>query len=211
MSFRSSLAATTLLATLAGPALAGTPYVLDPAHLSTLFVVDHMGYSKIYGRFGQVAGTVEFDPQAVETSSLSVTIKAASVDTNFGPRDDHLRSPDFFNVREFPDITFVSKKIEKTGERTGKVTGALTLLGVTRPVVRAKAPSMIELVMGRRNTSRAMATASHSPARVTLAGGARSLTDLPVACTRVVPSWMPAKMSTTRATVGSMQMMMSGL
>ena len=135
MSFRSSLAATTLLATLAGPALAGTPYVLDPAHLSTLFVVDHMGYSKIYGRFGQVAGTVDFDPQAVETSSLSVTIKAASVDTNFGPRDDHLRSPDFFNVREFPDITFVSKKIEKTGERTGKVTGALTLLGVTRPVV----------------------------------------------------------------------------
>ena len=132
---RSSLLATFAGAVLliGGPA-AAAPFKVDPSHTSVVFSVDHLGYSSMIGRFSKVAGALEFDHAAVTRANLKVVIDPKSIDTNDAKRDDHLRSPDFFNVAEFPDLTFVSTKVEKTGEKTGKVTGDLTLLGVTRPV-----------------------------------------------------------------------------
>ena len=110
-------------------------YKLDPAHTAVVFIVDHLGFSKAVGSFNTVAGELSFDKDAADKSSLSVTIDTASVDTNHAKRDEHLKSPDFFNVKEFPKMTFKSTKIEKTGDKTGKLHGDLTLLGVTKPVV----------------------------------------------------------------------------
>ena len=110
-------------------------YKLDPAHTAVVFIVDHLAFSKAVGRFNTVAGELSFDKDAAEKSALSVTIDTASVDTNHAKRDEHLKSPDFFNVKEFPKLTFKSTKIEKTGDKTGKLHGDLTLLGVTKPVV----------------------------------------------------------------------------
>ena len=87
------------------------------------------------GRFNTVGGDISFDKDAVEKSTVSVTIDTTSVDTNHAKRDEHLRSPDFFNAKEFPKMTFKSTTIEKTGDKTGKLHGDLTMLGVTKPVV----------------------------------------------------------------------------
>lgn len=110
-------------------------YALDPAHVSVAFIANHLGYSNMIGRFNTVNGSVDYDKDAVENSKLKVVIDTASIDTNHAKRDEHLRSPDFFNAKEFPQMTFTSTKIEKTGEKAGKLTGDLTLLGVTKPVV----------------------------------------------------------------------------
>ncbi|NUB15671.1 polyisoprenoid-binding protein [Azospirillum brasilense] len=110
-------------------------YKLDPAPTAVIFIVDHLGFSKAVGSFNTVAGELAFDKDAADKSSLSVTIDTASIDTNHAKRDEHLKSPDFFNVKEFPKLTFKSTKIEKTGDKTGKLHGDLTLLGVTKPVV----------------------------------------------------------------------------
>ncbi len=128
--------AAALLATAATAAQAApVGYKLDPAHTSVAFIVNHLGFANLIGRFNSASGEVAFDKDAVQNSALKVTIDAASVDTAHAKRDDHLRSPDFFNAKEFPQITFKSTKIEKTGDKTGKLHGDLTMLGVTKPVV----------------------------------------------------------------------------
>ncbi|MBP2230886.1 polyisoprenoid-binding protein YceI [Azospirillum agricola] len=131
------LSAAVLFASLTtAPAFAApVAYKIDPGHLSVAFIVNHLGFANLIGRFNTAAGELSFDKAAVETSSLSVSIDAASIDTNHAKRDEHLRSPDFFNTKEFPKLTFKSTKIEKTGEATGTLTGDLTMLGVTKPVV----------------------------------------------------------------------------
>lgn len=117
------------------PALAEpVAYKLDPSHTAVAFSVNHLGFSTVLGRFNTVAGNLVFDQANVANSKVDVTIDAASVDTNFAKRDDHLRSGDFFNTKEFAKLTFKSTKVEKTGDNTGTVTGDLTLLGVTKPV-----------------------------------------------------------------------------
>ncbi|AWU96829.1 YceI family protein [Azospirillum ramasamyi] len=121
---------------MAAPAFAApVSYKIDPAHTAVAFIVDHIGFSKVIGRFNTVGGDISFDKDAVENSTVNVTIDAASIDTNHAKRDEHLRSPDFFNAKEFPKVTFKSTKIEKTGDKTGKLHGDLTMLGVTKPVV----------------------------------------------------------------------------
>jgi len=121
------------VATLSAPAQAAT-YKVDPAHAFAVFKVSHFGWSNNWGRFNDVSGSVDFDKSDVTKSKVSITIKTASVDTNHKKRDAHLRSPDFFNAKEFPEMKFVSTKIMKTGDKTANVTGNLTLLGVTKPV-----------------------------------------------------------------------------
>lgn len=118
------------------PSFAGDKYVIDApgAHFYAGFQISHLGFSIMHGRFDKVTGVIDYDAGNPMASSVKVTIKAASVNTNHAKRDAHLKSPDFFNAQEFPDITFVSKKIEKTGANTGKVTGDLTILGVTKSV-----------------------------------------------------------------------------
>src|SRR3546814_10546119 len=108
--------------------------LIDPEHTTAVFMVNHLGYSNMIGRFNEVSGSFTFDENAPEAASVTLKVATDSVDTNHQRRDDHLRSPDFFNVQEFPEMTFESTKVETTGDRTGRVTGDLTLLGVTRPV-----------------------------------------------------------------------------
>lgn len=109
-------------------------YKIDPGHTSVAFIVNHLGFSNTIGRFNTVSGELTFDQADVAKSKLSVSIDAASVDTNHAKRDEHLRSPDFFNAKEFPKLTFKSVKIEKTGDNAGTLTGDFTMLGVTKPV-----------------------------------------------------------------------------
>lgn len=123
------------VALLAGPAAAGTTWDIDPAHTSVQFAVRHMMISTVRGDFGKVTGTVAADDKDLSRSKVQATIDAASIDTREPKRDEHLKSPDFFDVARFPTITFVSKKIEPAGAGKWKMTGDLTLHGVTREVV----------------------------------------------------------------------------
>lgn len=109
-------------------------FTLDPGHTSVNFKIDHLGISETYGRFNDVAGEIDLDRENPEDSSVTVVIDASSIDTNHEERDDHLRGEEFFAVETYPTITFTSTEIEMTGEKTAKVTGDLTLRGVTRPV-----------------------------------------------------------------------------
>lgn len=145
ISIRSTLGA--LLATagiaLAAPALAeiAAPgkYKIDPAHSTAQFAVSHLGISQLVGRFNALEGDINLGPGG--KSEVSVTIQAASVDTNHSKRDEHLRSPDFFNSKQFPAIRFVSRKLvhNAAGEPV-RVEGDLELHGVTKPVTLAVTP-----------------------------------------------------------------------
>lgn len=125
---------TAALAFLASPALAADTYDIDSSHVYVGFEVDHLGFSTTYGRFNDVSGTIEFDEENPEASSVTVEIDPASVDTGHAERDKHVRGPDLLNVAEYPEMSFRSTSIERTGEKTGKITGDLTLHGVTKPV-----------------------------------------------------------------------------
>ncbi len=115
----------------AAPAAARATFQVDPGHSSVLFKTKHVGVSYFYGRFNQFTGTVVYDPENPEDSSVLVVIDAASVDTNSEGRDRHLKSADFFSVQEFPEILFESTSVEADGEDL-RVTGDLTFHGVTK-------------------------------------------------------------------------------
>ncbi len=107
-------------------------YKIDPTHTYPNFTVSHLGYSTMYGQFAKTKGTLEYD-KATGKGSVSIVIDAASIYTGFKKRDDHLRSPDFFNVVEFPEITFKSTSAKLSGS-SGKVKGDLTIMGVTKNI-----------------------------------------------------------------------------
>lgn len=118
------------------PGLAGaSTWDIDPAHSNIEFSVRHLMVSTVKGHFQKVSGVVELDEKNIAASSVEVTIDAASVDTREPKRDGHLKSPDFFDVAKYPAITFKSTKVEKAGGHKLKVTGDLTMHGVTKPVV----------------------------------------------------------------------------
>src|SRR5262249_17029132 len=110
------------------------PYKADLSHTQILFSVNHMGNSTMHGSFKAFTVDLKFHPKKPEKTSLTTVIDTTSIDTGFGPRDTHLKSPDFFNVAQFPNMTFKSTKTEVTGADTAKLTGNLTLLGVTKPL-----------------------------------------------------------------------------
>jgi polyisoprenoid-binding protein YceI len=112
---------------------AGT-WELDKAHTHVGFVARHLMVAKVRGRFQDFSGTIHI-AEAPEDSSVDVTIQAASIHTDTGQRDDHLRSPDFLDVERFPTLTFRSTNVELTSDDTLRVTGDLTIKDVTRPVV----------------------------------------------------------------------------
>ena len=109
-------------------------YVFDKVHSTMGFQVRHL-FSKVPGKFDDFAGKIQFDEANPENSTVEVKIKTASVDTGVAMRDKDLRSPNFFDVEKFPEITFTSKSVKRTGETTGEVTGDLTMHGVTKQVV----------------------------------------------------------------------------
>ncbi len=110
---------------------------LDVAHSSIGFTVRHLVISKVHGKFTKWSGAIELDDQDITKSSVEVQIDAASVDTSDAQRDGHLRSPDFFDVEKYPQITFKSTRVEKKSGDELAVHGDFTLHGVTHPVVLA--------------------------------------------------------------------------
>ena len=119
----------------AGAIAAPMKQKVDDGHTSVHFMIFHGGFSKVMGEFRKVDVTeFVFDPEDVSNSKVSATIDAASLDSNHYFRDNYTRSETFLNVIKNPTITFVSTKVWKTGDHTGKMTGDLTLRGVTKPV-----------------------------------------------------------------------------
>ncbi|MEO6966593.1 MAG: YceI family protein [Acidobacteriaceae bacterium] len=108
-------------------------YEIDPVHTSIHFHVRHMMVSNVRGEFTKVSGTVQYDPEKPESSTVEATIEAASLNTRNDQRDAHIKSADFLDVEKFPALTFRSKKIE-VSPGGGKVTGDLTIHGVTREI-----------------------------------------------------------------------------
>ena len=116
------------------PVLAGaTTWQIDPAHAFVEFKVRHLMVSNVKGVFTKLDGTVEADDD-LSKASVKVTIDTASIDTNIAKRDEHLRSPDFFDVAKYPTMTFVSKKVIVENGTVSKVVGDLTIRGTTREV-----------------------------------------------------------------------------
>lgn len=105
----------------------------DPAHSSAEFAVRHLMVSTVTGRFKSLRGRIELDGE-LATSRVEAEIDAASIDTGVADRDNHLRSPDFFDVAKYPTLRFRSTRIEPSGEDAGRMHGELTIIGVTRPV-----------------------------------------------------------------------------
>jgi len=119
---------------IAHSAFAADTYVFDKLHSTVGFQIRHL-FSKVPGKFGDFSGQIQLDEANPEQSSVEVTIKTASIDTGVKMRDDDLRSPNFFDAKKFPEITFKSTAVKKSGENTADVTGNLTMHGVTKEVV----------------------------------------------------------------------------
>ena len=113
---------------------APTEWTLDLGHAHIGWEIDHMGLSRTVGRFNSYDGTFLIDEDAPENSQITFTIDAASIDSNHGPRDTHLRHADYLDVTKNPQITFVSTDITMLTPTTGKLTGDLTLRGQTAPI-----------------------------------------------------------------------------
>ena len=125
-----------LAATLSLPgAAANSAWQIDPNHSAAQFAVRHLAISTVRGAFTKVSGTVQLDDKDISKSSVDVTIDTASVDTRVEARDKDLRSDHFFDVEKYPTITFKSTKVEQVEAGKLKVTGDLTLHGVTKQVV----------------------------------------------------------------------------
>lgn len=110
-------------------------YKIDPAHSSAQFVVRHMMITNVRGGFSGVQGTIEYDPDNPEDARVEAVIDASKINTLDERRDAHLKSQEFLSIEQHPTITFKSKKVARAGEGEWKVTGDLTVHGVTKEVV----------------------------------------------------------------------------
>lgn len=111
-------------------------YTIDSENMHAFinFRIQHLGYSWLYGRFNDFAGTFSYDEAKPEAAKVEVTVNTTSVDSNHAERDKHIRSKDFFEVETFPEAKFVSTAYKPNGDGTGTLTGDLTLKGVTKPL-----------------------------------------------------------------------------
>jgi polyisoprenoid-binding protein YceI len=114
-------------------ALAADVYLTDTPHTLVGFTVRHLVITKVRGKFNAFVGTITYDENDITKSSMQGTIKTASIDTDDAKRDEHLRSADFFDAANHPEITFVSKRVEKKGEGYVMI-GDLTIRGTTKEV-----------------------------------------------------------------------------
>lgn len=113
--------------------LAGT-WTLDPSHTRIGFSVKHAMVTTVRGQFNEFEGSANVDPANPSASSATVTIKTDSIDTRSPDRDGHLRSADFFDAETYPEITFVSTGVERVDGTTWRITGDLTIKGISKPV-----------------------------------------------------------------------------
>jgi polyisoprenoid-binding protein YceI len=132
---RSWLALVTLVSVAAPVAAQSTTWTIDPNHTAAQFAVKHLMVSTVRGQFEKLQGTVQWDGKDVSKVAIDVTIEAASVNTRVDKRDEDLRSANFLEVEKHPTITFKSTKSEPAGQGKFKVTGDLTIHGVTKSVV----------------------------------------------------------------------------
>ncbi len=128
-----SLAACLLLAVSASAQV--ETWKIDPNHTASQFAIRHMSISTVRGQFNKTTGTVMYDPKDPSKTAIDVLIDAASINTRIDARDKDLRSPNYFDVEKFPTLTFKSKRTEAAGPGKLKVTGDLTIRGVTKEVV----------------------------------------------------------------------------
>ena len=112
---------------------AADTFKVDAVHSFVLFSVQHLRIANTYGRFNDISGTVVFDKDNPSTNSVELSVPVESLDTHNSIRDRSLKSPDFFDTKQFPTMTFKSTKVEGSGD-TLKVSGDLTIHGVTRPM-----------------------------------------------------------------------------
>lgn len=127
--------AASLLAATAVASAAPVTYAIDPAHTDVIAQWSHFGFSNPIAHFGQVEGTITYDPDNVGASSVEVVLPLAGLSSHVKAFDDHLRSADFFDAEQFPQAMFKSTSVEAAGEGRLKITGDLTIKGITRPVV----------------------------------------------------------------------------
>ncbi len=132
LSFGAGAFALALLMT--APDAAGETFAIDAVHSTAIFGVRHQGAGRFYGRFNDLSGTIKHSEGDDSDLAIELTIAVASIDTGSGKLDGHLKSPDFFNEREFATITFKSKSTKKTGKDMYEVKGDLTILGVTKKI-----------------------------------------------------------------------------
>jgi polyisoprenoid-binding protein YceI len=111
-------------------------YTIEKNHTSVMWIADHFGYSKVSGKFTDISGEIVFDEKKPQNSSVQVEIKTDSIATGLPKFEEHLKSKDFFDVKNFPTAKFVSKKIIVEGKKNkAQIVGDLTLLGVTKEVI----------------------------------------------------------------------------
>jgi polyisoprenoid-binding protein YceI len=130
-----------------------TTWTIDPAHSSVNFEIRHLGVTYVHGAIGGVAGTVTLNDKDITASTVNATIDATTVSTGVDARDKHLKSPDFFNVAQFPTLTFKATKIVKVNGQL-KLIGDLTLTGVTKSVtLDVDGPAPAQKGMGGKTVS----------------------------------------------------------
>jgi len=112
---------------------ASESYTIDPLHTFPHFTIRHLGFSTMHGRFDKTSGKVTLD-RAARKGTVDIAIETASIDTAYAKRDEHLKSPDFFNAAEFPTISYKSDRIKFKGDTPASVPGKLTMNGVTKAV-----------------------------------------------------------------------------
>jgi polyisoprenoid-binding protein YceI len=132
---RFSLGFVSVLALAMSAAAQVETWQIDPFHSAAQFAVRHNGISTVRGAFAKLSGTIQYDPADPTKTVIEATIDAASVDTRVEPRDNDLRSANFFDVVKFPTITFKSRSVASAGKGRLKVTGDLTIHGVSKEVV----------------------------------------------------------------------------
>ncbi|HKD36315.1 MAG TPA: YceI family protein [Pirellulales bacterium] len=153
MSKRAFLAGLTLIVACVAPRVgAAADYEIDGMHSGVNFKISHAGISWVYGRFDSFSGGFSLDPNKPAAASFAMTIKADSIDTNNKKRDEHLSSPDFFDVKQFPAMEFKSTAVRPVDDGY-QVAGDFTMHGVTKPItVVLKGGRFTEFPMGTKRT-----------------------------------------------------------
>jgi polyisoprenoid-binding protein YceI len=125
---------TALLLALSTTTALADNYAIDPVHSTDVFKIKHLNVAYVYGRINGPEGKIAYDPAKPEATTFDVTLKSDNIDTGNTQRDNHLKSPAFFNAKEFPTLTFKSTSTKKLDDKNLEVTGDLTLHGTTKSI-----------------------------------------------------------------------------